>query len=153
MSYVHFDARNVVSEHGSWVVTYQGIAAREYALFYSADMLFIIDENAVAHLGYVNLDDFNAALAAGRDYHGTAEEREEEAVEEAETTRQERAEDNYETLADDIETEEDSSGDDVQIEDMTVAELRAYADEHNIDLPSRAKRQELIDIINESDKS
>jgi hypothetical protein len=182
----HFDDVNIISEHGTWAVTYQGIAALDYAMFFESDRLEGLDDGAVSHLGYVNLDDFNAALQAGLSYHGTIEEREEERLAEYEEEVEEREEhgklaspatDEEEQAREDAldnsneDVVDSESGDDPVAQpgdedekqsvnfdgdegenhkpfnQMTKAELNAYADDNGIDVPDNASKAEVREAV------
>ncbi len=167
----HFDDVNIISEHGTWAVTYQGIAALDYAMFFESDRLEGLDDGAVSHLGYVNLDDFNAALQAGLSYHGTIEEREEErlaeyeeeveereehgklaspATDEEEQAREDALDNSNEDVVDSESGNDDVAGEGYEEEpqsenhkpfnQMTKAELNAYADDNGIDVPDNASK-------------
>lgn len=156
----HFDERNIVSEHGTWAVTHQGIAALDYAMFFSADMLEVIANQTFDIPEYVNQEDLYAAVEAGLAYHGTTADDNDELIEEM---RQDQnasiayaqevhpVDNQDDDVVDSNESEEEGQTPD--FDEMTKAELVDYADEHNIDYPSRANKSEVLRLVKESETS
>lgn len=149
----HFDERNIVSEHGTWAVTHQGIAALDYAMFFSADMLEVIAHQPIDLPPFVDEDDFLAAVEAGLAYHGTTEEREAEQFENMKKRQDESIEYAQEVHpvddedSDVVESESNEENDHKPFNEMTKAELKAYADENGIEYPSGANKSELREAV------
>ena len=76
-----FDTNNVISEHGTMAVTYQGMASLENHFFIDRDELWSVEYEDFEDLyAWLVEADFDAALTAARAYHGSRDAQEEAAA-------------------------------------------------------------------------
>ncbi|TFG02945.1 MAG: hypothetical protein EU540_00590 [Promethearchaeota archaeon] len=106
----------------------------------------------------LNLKDIESDLiklkdeAIGVEAEAIEEEEEEEKIEEDEESEEEEEIEEEEIEEDEVE-EEIEEEEEIDYNSWTVAELKEYCEENDIEIPSGAKKAEIIELINEAEAS
>lgn len=139
-----FDDSNIISEHDTMAVTYQGMAALDFHFFIDREDLWSVEYETFEHM-YPWLDetDFDAALAAAKTYHVSRYNAEELAVERDREARRDRLYNSYASVDSRtgfgtllIKVTTDDSGGDITDTTITLADSEAsitYSQSHTAD--------------------